>query len=45
MPDSASPLPRAWLVVGLLWVVVAFNYLARPMLLTMHGSIVPAMPA
>jgi MFS family permease len=42
--DPAAPLPRAWLVVGLLWVVGAFNYLDRTMLVTMHGSLVSAIP-
>ena len=32
--------PRAWLTVGLLWFVGFFNYLARVMLTTMHGSMV-----
>ena len=36
--------PRAWLVVGLLWFVGAFNYLARIMITTMHGSIVESIP-
>jgi len=36
--------PRAWLVVALLWVVVTFNFLARLMLTTMHGSILGSIP-
>ena len=36
--------PRAWLIVGLLWVVGCFNYLDRVMITTMRGSIVDAIP-
>lgn len=36
--------PRAWLIVGLLWVVGCFNYLDRVMITTMRGSIVEAIP-
>lgn len=40
-----SRLPaRAWLVVGLLCVVGALNYLDRVMITTMRGSIVDAIP-
>lgn len=35
---------RAWLVVGLLWVVAALNYLDRVMITTMRGSLVEAIP-
>jgi sugar phosphate permease len=42
-PDS-PPLPRAWLMVALLWFVAFFNYLVRIMLTTMHGSLVEAIP-
>ncbi|MDR0902885.1 MAG: MFS transporter [Opitutaceae bacterium] len=35
---------RAWLVVGLLWVVGCLNYLDRIMLTTMRESIVGAIP-
>lgn len=34
----------AWLVVGLLWVAGASNYLTRFMIVTMHGSIEAAIP-
>ncbi len=41
----ALPLPaRAWLVVALLWVVGAFNYLDRVMITTMRTSVVEAIP-
>jgi MFS family permease len=40
---SALP-PRAWLVVALLWVVAALNYLDRTMITTMRGSLVEAIP-
>ena len=36
--------PRAWLIVGLLWMVGCFNYLDRVMITTMRGSIVDAIP-
>lgn len=40
-----TPLPpRAWLIVGLLWVVGCFNYLDRVMITTMRGSLVEAIP-
>src|SRR5258707_786060 len=41
--DSKLP-PRAWLVVGLLWLVGCLNYLDRVMLTTMRGSIKDAIP-
>ena len=44
MPASALLPPRAWRTVGLLWFVACFNYLARVMLTTMHGSMVEAIP-
>jgi MFS family permease len=40
---SALP-PRAWLVVGLLWVVGCLNYLDRVMLITMRLSVKEAIP-
>lgn len=40
----ADRLSRAWLIVGLLWVVAALNYLDRIMLTTMRGSLVEAIP-
>jgi predicted MFS family arabinose efflux permease len=40
-----TPLPaRAWLVVGLLWLVGLLNYLDRVMITTMRGSVVEAIP-
>ncbi len=36
--------PRAWLVVGLLWVVGCLNYLDRVMITTMRGSVIEAIP-
>jgi MFS family permease len=44
MLDSFKLPPRAWLIVGLLWVVGCFNYLDRVMLTTMRGSLVEAIP-
>ena len=42
---SENKLPsRAWLVVGLLWVVGCLNYLDRGMINTMRGSLVAAIP-
>ena len=38
------PLPKAWLIVGLLWVVGCLNYLDRVMLNTMHDSLLAAIP-
>ena len=35
---------RAWVVVGLLWVVAGLNYLDRVMITTMRGSLVAAIP-
>ena len=35
---------RAWLVVGLLWVVGCLNYLDRVMITTMRGSVKDAIP-
>jgi MFS family permease len=37
-------LPRAWLIVALLWVVGALNYLDRVMIITMRSSIKAAIP-
>ena len=43
--SSLSTLPtRAWLTVGLLWVVGCLNYLDRVMIATMRGSIKEAIP-
>lgn len=41
---SARPLPRGWLIVGLLWVVAALNYLDRIMITTMRDSLMEAVP-
>jgi MFS family permease len=43
MSDPGT-LPRAWLVVALLWVVACLNYLDRIMLTTMRGSLIEAIP-
>lgn len=37
-------LPRAWLIVGVLWVVAALNYLDRVMITTMRDSLTQAVP-
>ncbi len=44
--SAADPklIERAWLIVGLLWVVACLNYLDRIMITTMRGSIVAAIP-
>jgi len=43
--NTDAPLPaRAWLVVGLLWVVACLNYLDRIMITTMRASLVEAIP-
>jgi len=40
-----SKLPKgAWLVVGLLFLIGALNYLDRIMITTMRSSIIAAMP-
>lgn len=41
---NSRPLPRAWLIVGLLWGVACLNYLDRNMLTTMRLSIKQAIP-
>lgn len=41
--DSQLP-PRAWLIVGLLWIVGLLNYLDRVMIATMRLSIKEAIP-
>ncbi len=43
----STPTPlhsRAWLVVGLLWLVGCLNYLDRVMITTMRGSVLEAIP-
>ena len=43
--SNPAPLPsRAWLIVGLLWVVGCLNYLDRVMITTMRGSLLEAIP-
>jgi MFS family permease len=42
--SRSDTLPRAWLVVGVLWVVAALNYLDRLMITTMHDSVIAAIP-
>ncbi len=37
-------LPRAWLTIGLLWLVGLLNYLDRVMITTMRGSLTEAIP-
>jgi len=44
MTTNSSHLTRAWLVVGLLWVVALLNYLDRVMITTMRGSLMEAIP-
>jgi len=41
---NSDRLPRAWLIVGVLWVVAALNYLDRIMITTMRDSITQAVP-
>ena len=36
---NADRLPRAWLIVGVLWVVAVLNYLDRIMITTMRDSL------
>jgi MFS family permease len=45
LPAADSKLPKgAWLVVGLLFIIGALNYLDRIMITTMRSSIIDAMP-
>ncbi|MBM3872509.1 MAG: MFS transporter [Verrucomicrobia bacterium] len=44
MSNSPSLASRAWLVVGILWVVGCLNYLDRVMLTTMRQSLTEAIP-
>lgn len=44
MPTEHKLLPRAWLTVGLLWVVGCLNYLDRIMITTMRGSVMEEIP-
>ncbi len=41
---NADRLPRGWLIVGVLWVVAALNYLDRIMITTMRDSLTQAVP-
>lgn len=44
MSHAPSVPPRAWLIVGLLWVVGCLNYIDRLMLITMRLSVKEAIP-
>lgn len=44
MATIPNPLLRAWMIVGLVWVVAALNYLDRVMITTMRESLVAAIP-
>ncbi|MBI3880090.1 MAG: MFS transporter [Verrucomicrobia bacterium] len=44
MNPDAPKMTRAWLMVGLLWVVALLNYLDRVMITTMRGSLTEAIP-
>ena len=44
MTHASALSRRAWLVVGILWFVGCSLYFTRFMLITMHGSIVSAIP-
>ncbi len=44
MPTEHKLLPRAWLIVGLLWFVGCLNYLDRVMITTMRRSVIEAIP-
>lgn len=44
MTAPASLPARAWMMVGLLWLVACLNYLDRVMITTMRGSLVHAIP-
>lgn len=43
-PADTKPLPKAWLIVGMLWGVGCLNYLDRNMLASMRLSIKEAIP-
>ncbi len=43
MPDTPAG-SKAWLIVGLLWVVAALNYMDRLMVTTMRDSLTAAIP-
>jgi predicted MFS family arabinose efflux permease len=42
--NRTDRLPSAWLIVGVLWVVAALNYLDRIMITTMRDSLTQAVP-
>jgi|JI6StandDraft_1071083.scaffolds.fasta_scaffold09149_3 predicted MFS family arabinose efflux permease len=42
--NHTDRLPHAWLIVGVLWVVAALNYLDRIMITTMRDSLTQAVP-
>ncbi len=44
MSHDASKMTRAWLIVGLLWMVALLNYLDRLMITTMRTSLTEAIP-
>lgn len=44
MTTNPNYVHRAWMVVGLVWVVALLNYLDRVMITTMRGSLVAAIP-
>lgn len=44
LTGSTSLPPRAWLVVGLLWVTACLSYIDRLMLTTMRGSVMETIP-
>ena len=44
MSRISTGISRAWLVVGLLWVVAVLNYLDRIMITTMRDSLIEAVP-
>jgi MFS family permease len=42
--SNPAPTSRAWLVVGILWVIAMLNYLDRIMITTMRDSLMAAIP-
>src|ERR1051325_1547431 len=44
MIPLGQTLPRAWLIVAMLWVVALLNYLDRLMITTMRGALMEAIP-
>ena len=41
---NGDHVPRAWLIVGVLWIVAVLNYLDRNMVTTMRDSLTQAIP-